>query len=149
MDLPGTSGSAMYMDIPQLPGTSSSSTTTPTRPRKRKARPETWKKAVLKTKRVRGEAYISPASGKEVPAAQQGPPCGCKRKCYQKLFTEEERSRIFTCFWELGDKNVQDAYLHGLIRVNKVARRRGSSERTPRSASYKYVVSLYTYIVYT
>ena len=54
-----------------------------------------------------------------------------------------ELGKIFTGFWELGDKNVQDAYLHGLIRVRKVARRRphvdsGTSTVTPRSASYVY-----------
>ena len=134
----------------EIPGsnfaTSSSSSTTPARPRKRLARPETWKRVDAKAKRARGQAYKSAVSGEDVAAVQQGPPCTCQRKCFGK-FTEEELGKIFTGFWELGDKNVQDAYLHGLIRVRKVARRRprvdsGTSTVTPRSASYVYVVSI-------
>ena len=56
----------------------------------------------------------------------------------------EERERIFTRFWELGDKAVQDPYLHGLIRVRKVARwhpHKGDS--TPREATFVYVVNDY------
>ena len=112
------------MDIPQVPGaSSSSSTSTPIRPRKRKARPETWKRTEAKAKRSRGESYISPTTGKTIEAAKQGPPCSCKRKCFEK-FTQEELSKIFNCFWKLGSKDVQDAYLHGLIHVRKVARHR-------------------------
>ena len=130
------------MDIPQIGASSSSSTSTPIRPRKRKARPETWKKAEAKTKRSRGESYISPATEKIVESAKQGPPCSCKKKCFEK-FTPDELSKIFRCFWELGDKNVQDAYLHGLIRVRKVQRHRKRKEdATQRSVSYVYVVSV-------
>ena len=46
-------------------------------------------------------------------------------------------------FWELADKSIQDAYLHGLIRVKKVIRRRPrkSTPKNERSASFVYVVS--------
>ena len=110
-------------DIPHLPTGSSSSSATPLRPRKRKRRLETWKRNVAKVKRAKGEECISPTTGKVIEGAKQGPPCTCQRKCFER-FSEAELSRIFTCFWELGDKNVQDAYLHGLIRVKKVERRR-------------------------
>ena len=100
------------MDIPQVPGVSStSSSSTPVRPRKRKARPETWRRAVAKIKRARGDSFTSPTSGEVFEAAKQGPPCHCKRKCYDK-YQPEELSRIFTCFWDLGENNLQDAYLH-------------------------------------
>ena len=73
-------------------------------------------------------------------AAKQGPPCLCKQKCFEK-FTETELSRIFTCFWQLGDKNIQDAYLHGLIRVRQIERHRPRrSHYTPRSVKFVYVV---------
>lgn len=129
--------------IVQVPGMSSTSSgSTPVRPRKRKARPEAWKVSAAKAKRARGESYTSPSTGEVVEAAKQGPPCRCKRKCFDK-FSSEELSKIFTCFWELGEKNVQDAYLHGLIRVRKVARRprTPTSSATLRSASNVYVVS--------
>ena len=134
------------MDIPQVPGaSSSSSTSTPIRPRKRKARPETWKRTEAKAKRSRGESYISPTTGKTIEAAKQGPPCSCKRKCFEK-FTQEELSKIFNCFWKLGSKDVQDAYLHGLIHVRKVARHRArKKEATARSVSYVYVVSVHCF----
>ena len=131
------------MDIPDISQPSSSSSSTPARPRKRKPQPELWKRAVAKTKCARGASYTSPVSGEAVEARTQGPPCECKKKCFDK-FTGEQLSRIFSCFWELGEKNVQDAYLHGLIRVRKVARARPRNEgsaRTPRTSSFVYVVS--------
>ena len=130
------------VDVFELPAQSSSSvSSTPARPRKRKRQPEMWKKNVAKAKRARGESYTSPSTGKVVESAKPGPPCKCKKLCYTK-FTDDERNKIFTCFWELGDKAVQDAYLHGLIRVRKVARRRPrKSSSSPREATYVYVVS--------
>ena len=126
----------------ELPPQSSSSSTTPIRPRKRPRKPELWKRNVAKTKRAKGEAYVS-GTGRVVEAAKPGPPCSCKKQCFSK-FTDEERKKIFSCFWELGDKLVQDAYLHGLIRVRKVARRRprtAQSSRSPRKSRFLYVVS--------
>ena len=137
------------MDVPSLPGASSSSSSTPARPRKRMPRPGQWKRNEAKAKRARGESYTSATTGKDIGAAQQGPPCTCQRKCFEK-FSADELKRIFDCFWGLGEKNLQDAYLHGLIRVRKVERRRprsrGGSTRavTPRSATYVYVVSILT-----
>ena len=46
----------------------SSGSETPKRARKRPRRPETWKKNVAKTKRAKGEQYVSPSTGKIVPA---------------------------------------------------------------------------------
>ena len=40
----------------------------PARLRKKPRRPETWKRSVAKTKRARGEAYVSPSTGKFVAA---------------------------------------------------------------------------------
>ena len=77
-----------------------------------------------------------------VTSAKPGPPCKCKKQCYTK-FTDDERTKIFSLFWELGDKAVQDAYLHGLIRVKRVGRRRPRKleSTSPREATYVYVVS--------
>ena len=64
-------------DIPRLPTVSSSSSTTPLRPRKRKRRPETWKRNIVRVKRAKGEEHniIFPTTGKVVEGAKQGPPC--------------------------------------------------------------------------
>lgn len=127
----------------ELPPQSSSSSTTPVRPRKRPRKPELWKKNIARLKRAKGEAYVSLTTGRQVEAAKPGPPCSCKRKCFSK-FTDAEREKIFSGFWALGDKSVQDAYLHGLIRVRRVARRRPrvtQSTRSPRDTTFVYVVS--------
>ena len=131
-------------EIPVLPGpaASSSSSSTPTRSKKRVRRPDSWARNVARRKRAKGEEYVSPRTGATVGAVKQGPPCTCRSKCFTK-FTDEELKKIFDCFWGLGEKNIQDAYLHGLIRVRKVARRRARSslsQARPRLASYVYVV---------
>ena len=65
----------------------------------------------------------------------------CASKSALKTFPKTELSRIFTCFWQLGDKNIQDAYIHGLIRVRKIERHRPRrSHYTPRSVTFVYVV---------
>ena len=124
------------MDIPLLT-ISSSSSTTPLRPRKRKMCPDAWKKNLAKAKCARGEEYVSSSSGKKVEAAKQGPPCLCKQKCFEK-FKETELLRIFTCFWQLEDKNIQDAYLDGLRKIERHRPQR--SHYTPRSVTFVYVV---------
>ena len=54
----------------EIPGsnyaTSSSSTSMPARPRKRLARPGTWKRVDAKATRARGQAYKSTVSGEDV-----------------------------------------------------------------------------------
>ena len=112
------------VDVFELPVNSSSRVSSmPARPRKRKRKPELWKKNVAKSKRARGKSYISPSNGKVVASAKPSPPC---------------------LFWELNDKAVQDAYLYGLIRVKKVGRcrpRKCESASSHREATYVYVVS--------
>ena len=122
---------------------SSTSSSTPAWPRKWKAHPDLWKRALAKTKWAKGESYTSPFFGVEVQAREQGPPCACKKKCFEK-FTQQQREKIFQCFWDLGHKNIQDAYLHGFIRVRKVCRSRPRKEgknKTPQTSTFLYVVS--------
>ena len=129
-------------------GTSSNgSSDTPLRPRKRLRRPETWKKVAAKAKRARGEEYVSPSTGKVVAARRTGPSCRCKRKRCFDLFTEEEREGLIRDFNALGDKQLQDAHLFGLIKGVEVKKRRPracriSSSKTPRRATYTYHVSI-------
>ena len=138
----GPSGLAQSIPGFALPPQSSSSGSTPVRPRKRPRKPELWERNISKSKRAKGEAYLSQTTGRVVEAAKPGPPCSCRRQCFSK-FTEEEKTKIFSGFWGLGNKSVQDAYLHGLIRVRKVARRRPrNTESCPREATFVYVVSL-------
>ena len=66
-------------------------------------------------------SQVKVSTGKMVASAKPGPPCKCKKECYTK-FTDDERKKIFSLFRELGDKAVQDAYLHGLIHVKRIGR---------------------------
>ena len=77
-----------------------------------------------------------------VASAKPGPPCKCKKECYTK-FTDDERKKIFSLFRELGNKAVQDTYLHGLIHVKRIGRcrPRKCEFSSPREATYMYVVS--------
>ena len=131
------------MEIEVLPEDSASTSTgngsSPKITRKRKRRPEKWKRNVLKAKRVKGEQYET-SSGKTIPPRQTGPPCSCMRQCMTK-FTDDQKSRIITSFNQLEGKNAQDAHLHGLIRAKKVQRCRGHPASS-RTASYVYEVSL-------
>ena len=125
--------------------TSNGSSDTPKRPRKRPRRPENWKKNVAKAKRAKGEAYVSPSTGKEVPARETGPACKCKRKCFY-AFSDAERHDLLSRFNGLGNKEVQDAYLFGLISTKPIQRRRPRrSSGKARRASYYYHVSVLEY----
>lgn len=103
--------------------TNGGSSNTPKRPRKRARRLETWKRAIAKAKRARGEEYVYPSTGKTVMARQTGPACKCRLNCFE-CFTESERANILQSFYKLENKDVQDAHLFGLISTNPVKRHR-------------------------
>lgn len=113
---------------------------TPKRPKKRPRKPDAWKRNVAKTKKAKGEEYQSPSTGETVPARTTGPPCGCKKKCFD-MFTEEERKLILESFNGLASKELQDSHLFGLILSKEIQRRR------PRVASGKSRIATYTYNV--
>ena len=118
------------------------SSETPARQRKRRRRPET----VAKTKRAKGEAYISPSTGKLVASRSTGPPCRCK-KCFE-LFSTEEKEGIIVDFNEIGEKQLQDAHLFGLIKSQEVSRRRPRGKRKGSEAGL-LLVSEICYYFYT
>ncbi|CAI8043115.1 hypothetical protein GBAR_LOCUS23922 [Geodia barretti] len=116
------------------------SSDTPVRPRKRQRRPETWKRAVAKSKRAKGEEYTSPSTGVTVLSRGTGPDCRCRRRCFDSV-SQSERAAILAAFYGLGSKDLQDAHLFGLIQSIPVKRRRPRGDgRTSRRATYTYVV---------
>ena len=120
--------------------TNGSGSDTPRRPRKRPRRPDTWRRTVTKTKRAKGEEYVSPITGKTVLARTTGPDCMCKRKCFEKV-TETERASVLK---QLANKDLQDSHLFGLIQASPVKRRRprgATVAKTARKATYTYSVS--------
>jgi len=67
--------------------------------RKRKRNPEGWTKNVRKTSKMQGKSYIT-TKGKLVPAKTLKPPCSCKRKCFEKIDTDQ-MFVIFDNFYKL------------------------------------------------
>ena len=70
-------------------GTSTNGSSDTPRSRKRARKPEQWKRNVAKHKRTQGEEYVSPLTGKIVHHVHTGPPCKCRKKCFD-LFTDTE-----------------------------------------------------------
>ena len=125
-----------------LPSTSPSSS--PIKPKKRLRDESNWKKNVTKSKKAKGEEHLSHNSKRIISARKTGPPCGCKRQCFAKI-DDDQKGQILTSFNALGDKSLQDAYLHGLISHRPVDRHRSSkpaAERRQRSNTYIYKVKL-------
>lgn len=149
-EVPGPSGINVHANVciaVSLAGNGHStngSSDTPSRlGRKRVRKPEQWKRKATQLKRVRGEEYVSPATGKTVRSARTGPPCKCRKKCFA-TFTEIERDSVVESFYSLATKNLQDAHLFGLITSQPVKRRRprkqGDNIKSPRLAAYTYEV---------
>ena len=116
--LPGPSGLTTVALTIQCTGnghsTNGSSSDTTKCPRKRTQRPEAWKRAVANSKRARGEEYVSLSTGKMVAARTTGPPCSCRLK-YFECFNQREKANVLQSFYQLGNKELQDAQLFGLI----------------------------------
>ncbi|CAH2012898.1 unnamed protein product [Acanthoscelides obtectus] len=78
----------------------------------------------------------------QTPILKHGFRCDCRKKCFEK-FTEMEKDAIFTEFYAMGDKNIQDSYLAALIDVKKVSRRRKTSVGEKKNRySYGYSIKI-------
>ena len=107
--------------------------------RKRKSRPDLWACNVRKSRKDKGEAYVT-KSGRLVPAVvRSGPPCAsvCPLRCSKRI-AEEDCNEIFTLFYKLGNKNKQDAYLFSLIKRLEPKNRRNSNGVRSRNNSFNY-----------
>lgn len=107
--------------------------------KKRLVNQSNWKQNIKKRKVVSGQEYTG-SSGKIVPKKSTGPNCHCKRHCFDK-FTHERKERILSSFYEIADKEKQDAHLSGMMKMKKVQRRRPTtSTKAPRTAAYVYEI---------
>ena len=142
---------ALTLRAAQNGSSTKGSTDTPKRPRKRPRKPEMWTRAIAKAKRAKGEEYTSPSTGKTVLVRTTGPDCKCKRRCFERI-SENERASILKEFYQLANKDLQDAHLFGLIQSNPVKRRRPREAAMTRAvhvghAAYTYSVST-VYMLY-
>ena len=66
----------------------------PVKPRKRQRNVENWERNVKKAKKAKGEEHTS-YKGTLIPAWKIGPPCSCKRRCFEK-FSDDEKGELST-----------------------------------------------------
>lgn len=104
--------------------------------KKRKQKPEKWKKNVNKIKRNSGEAYISHGVLRPAKCVQE--PCAenCKLKC-RTLMTEEQRLAVFKHYWSLADLNLQRQFVAGSLE-KVLPKYRYAREGSNRSINYAY-----------
>nr|CAH7753680.1 unnamed protein product [Callosobruchus chinensis] len=106
--------------------------------RKRLQRKALWKRNIRKLKRTEGKSYLNMA-GSVVTGKTQGENCNCPKKCFDKI--GEDVGLIFSEFYKLPSKNLQDSYLYGLMKRKHVERTRPrSGSRQPKVSSYVYAV---------
>lgn len=93
--------------------------------RNKRQNPSAWKQNVSKQKRLKGEPYNC-RSGKDIGAAQMGPPCQSQfcqkaknRNC--PSVTEEERSSVFQQFWQMKTWDERRLYVRTLITKVRIA----------------------------
>ena len=84
----------------------------PARLKNRPCRPKQWVSNAARAKRGKGEAYVSPSTGKLVLARSTGKNCNCGRNCFS-LYSEQEKAAVIESFNVLLTKELQDAHLFG------------------------------------
>ena len=124
-------------DIIARPPDLSSPSQATVRPRK----PSAWKKNVALKRRNEGQEYVSAKTGKLVSARQVSPPCKCIKKCYEKIGEENIRD-LFTHYWNVGNWNVQTAYLQKQVTINDIKSKHTGSPSKQRTCSRTYHVTV-------
>lgn len=99
----------------------------------------------IQRQRIHGEEHISNrGKGKVINKKEPGPPCKCKRMCFDKV-PEEDRQKMFQNFWAMDTYNLQNSYLFGCLQNKKIIRRtKKTSSPSRRSCSILYSVLLST-----
>lgn len=106
--------------------------TDPTSPQKQKSKwrvnnRSLWKRNKNKSRRNAGKKYAN-ARGHTVEGRTIGSPCECPKKSSELLNGSE--GEIFKSFWDMGDYNLQNAYLFGLIKCTRPLRRYKKKNKT-------------------
>ncbi|CAH1983229.1 unnamed protein product [Acanthoscelides obtectus] len=92
--------------------------------KKKLRREHTWKRNIIKSSRSQGKKYTN-WKGKKQLARKMKTSCEekCRMKCLNKM-SEEERHKIFTEYWGLGDVNRQRDFISKYVTVVSKARTR-------------------------
>ena len=71
-----------------------------------------------------------------------GSNCNCRYKCFENV-DEETRKVVLQKFIKIGDRDLQNTYLGGLIKTTTIQRtRKKTNERQDRTCSHKYFIRL-------
>ena len=81
-----------------------------TPPRKRKAKPDQWKKNSRKSLKLHGQEYTTSRGKPQRKKQVQEIECDCKFKCSEAI-NKNERSDIFKTYYDLGEYNLQKNFV--------------------------------------
>lgn len=79
------------------------------------------------------------ANGKTYEKREIGNDCKCPKKCYEKVLNED-REKIFNEFWNYGNYDLQNSYLHGRIKISGVKRRYTKKDESRRNNTVSYTI---------
>lgn len=103
--------------------------------------PAAWKRNIKKKAIAEGKMYTNWKGVQKGPRST-GTNCNCRYKCFQNV-DEETRNTILEKFNKIGDRNLQNTYLGGLIQTTSIQRvRKKTNERPGRTCSHMYFVRL-------
>ena len=106
--------------------------------------PKKWWNEQRKTKKNSGEAYPYKVRGnktmiRHVAAKKVGPPCNCKKKCFDTLGGVAINT-IFKDYWGLGTYDLQTADLQKKIVKEPIKRKRTKKAECHKSGNFKFFV---------
>lgn len=113
--------------------------------RKRLARVDEWLSVKAKKLRNTGQSYVSRSKKKKtVPARAMKPPCEinkCKMQCSVKI-QSQDRMRIFSKYWELGDINLQRNFINNCTKeIMPAVRFTGKQKPRKHNNAYYFIVN--------
>lgn len=106
----------------------------------------TWTRNVAKKRRAEGKSYIGLKNKNKCVKEERktGNDCNCKFKCFQK-FDDPGKLELLSVFNNIGNKEKQDIFIGGQMRVKKVERQRSKSGGgSKRSCSCVYSIKIGT-----
>ncbi|XP_057687902.1 uncharacterized protein LOC130913356 isoform X4 [Corythoichthys intestinalis] len=100
--------------------------------KRRRRRQHEWLRSKMKEARNKGKAYVN-TRGMPVPEKNlvSLPHHLCRHKCTDRV-SEEERRAIFHNFWDLGNFDLQNAFICASVKLVNIQRRR--PQRQPQDA---------------
>jgi len=109
--------------------------------RKKKAKPEEWKKNIRKQRRLQGLSYEN-SRGQTIPEIMfENKDCNCRMKCFNK-FTSSQRKESYNVYRQCESHTFQAVYLKSLIKTKNIQRHRptdNSRGMKTKTAEYSLV----------